>query len=666
MVISFDIWDTILKRRCHPEEIKLHTCKYIVLKYKNILKKNYESIYDILEKRNEIEKQICDDNKNKGYNNECRIIDIFKALQKEIFEKEIEDISEELLKEEIAQEKETIYLNPKILPIFEEYKNLDMYCITDFYMGADNLKELLDYVKVPIKIKKIYSSADYLLNKRMKGDLFKKFEEEIGIEPKDHIHVGDNQYSDIEIANRLGIKTIKIEKEPVEFLPQEGRKFNLNLKSLEKKEDLLFNEGLKLSPILYFFVYSIVEHAITNKIKRVYYFTREGETFIKIHKIIKENNPFGVTIPDCEILEVSRMATFSASLKEFSCDELMRLWSQYKVQSMKTLFKTLAIDINAYKEYFDKYEINIDEDIENIWLNTKFQNLCKNLEFTSKINGNLIEKRKELLRYFKEQKQIENDDEGLFVVDIGWRGTIQDNLAYIFDNKEITGYYLTLFDFHNKQPENTKKYSFISDKSIRDNEVESIITLLEWIYNPGTGSTIGYENGLAIRKAKNEETQIVDKYIKNLQAGMFEGAKFINEYMKYHPYLAYETKEYVYELIRKLKKKPSKTLLEAYFNMVFNDTFGTAKYVEKTNKLTFVQKLNIKKCRDLFREEQWKEAFVIYNNVRIFKCFGKNEIISKKNNRKEIIICKNIYYYMVTRKTKIIYALKICFPMLYK
>ena len=32
-IISFDIWDTIIKRKCHPEEIKLHTAKYIVLKY---------------------------------------------------------------------------------------------------------------------------------------------------------------------------------------------------------------------------------------------------------------------------------------------------------------------------------------------------------------------------------------------------------------------------------------------------------------------------------------------------------------------------------------------------------------------------------------------------------------------------------------------------------
>ena len=52
-----------------------------------------------------------------------------------------------------------------------------------------------------------------------------------------------------------------------------------------------------------------------------------------------------------------------------------------------------------------------------------------------------------------------------------------------------------------------------------------MITLIEWIYNPGTGSTIEYKDGVAIRKAKEKERNVVSKYIKPLQDGMFAGAK---------------------------------------------------------------------------------------------------------------------------------------------
>ena len=616
-IISFDIWDTIIKRKCHPEEIKLATARYIVLKYNNELKDEYKNIYEILKRRDEIEAEECKKNKEKGFDEECRILDVFKILEKEIFNKEM-NIEEELLREEIEQEKRVIFINPEILPIFEKYKDLKMYCISDFYMSAESLKELLDYLKIPVKIEKIYSSSDYLLNKRT-GNLYKKAEEELGIKPEDHIHVGDNQYSDVEMAKSLGIETIKTTKQEFDFVPEKGRKLGFDLSCVKKdessKENRLFNTGVDLAPLLYFYGYSIVEYAIKNKIPTVYYATREGETFIKIHELIKENNPFGVELPKCDIIEVSRMGTFSASLKEFSITELLRLWSQYREQSMKALFKTLAIDIKPYQKYMDKYDIDIEEKILCPWFDIRVQELCLDKEFTEQVNKEIKRKREEILEYFEKSKGIVNDAKPMFMVDIGWRGTIQDNLAYIFTNKKIGGYYLTLYDFYNIQPKNTYKLSFIDDKNIRDNEVASMITLLEWIYNPGTGSVTGYKDGKAIRKAKDEETKIVKEYIKPMQDGMLEGAKVINEYMKYHPYEAEETKQYVYELIRKTKTNPSKELIEAYYSMVFNDTFGTAEYVEKDDKLTFMQKLNIFKCRNMLRDETWKEAFIVYNNL---------------------------------------------------
>ena len=618
-IISFDIWDTIIKRKCHPEEIKLHTANYIMLKYNKNVKERYKDIYEILKLRDEIEAQICQESKKQGKDEECRIKDVFQRLQEEIFVEKTDDISEELVKEEIEQEKRCIFINPEILPIFEKYKDLKMYCISDFYMSAENLKELLDYLNIPVKIEKIFSSADYLLNKRT-GNLYKVAEEELGIKPEEHIHVGDNQYSDIEMANKLGIQTEKTTKTDFPFVPEKNRAFQIDLEKAKKeattKEEKLFNDGVELAPLLYFFGYSIVEYAIKNKINKVYYQTREGETFIKIHGLIKRNNPFGVKLPECEIMEVSRMATFSASLKEFSVKELLRLWSQYRVQSMKALFKTLAIDITPYKEFMGKYDINIEENIVEPWFDIRVQNLCSDKNFTNKIQVELDKKREELMRFFKEKKDIENDDKPLFVVDIGWRGTIHDNLCYIYPNKEIGGYYLTLYDYYNVQPKNSYKISYLDDKNIRNNEIASIITLLEWIYNPGTGSVIEYKQGEAIRKAKTEETKIVKEYIKPLQEGMLAGAEIINEYMKYHPYEANETKNYVYNIIRKIKTNPSKELIEAYYSMVFNDTFGTAEYVEKDDKLSKKDKYNIIKCRDILRKEPWKEAFIVYNDIQ--------------------------------------------------
>ena len=45
MIISFDIWDTIIKRKCHPEEVKLYTAKYLLLKYEEYLKDEYNCLF---------------------------------------------------------------------------------------------------------------------------------------------------------------------------------------------------------------------------------------------------------------------------------------------------------------------------------------------------------------------------------------------------------------------------------------------------------------------------------------------------------------------------------------------------------------------------------------------------------------------------------------------
>ena len=132
---------------------------------------------------------------------------------------------------------------------------------------------------------------------------------------------------------------------------------------------------------------------------------------------------------------------------------------------------------------------------------------------------------------------------------------------------------------------------------------------------------------------KNEPQQ--KETIMPLQEGMFAGAEMINEYMKYHPYQAKETNAYVYQVIKKTKTNPSKELIEAYYSMVFNDTFGTAEYVEKEAKLSTMEKMNVFKCRNKLRNETWKEAFIIHNDIQYMNTLtGAKSILRKITGRK--------------------------------
>lgn len=621
-IISFDIWDTLLKRKCNPEEIKLFTARYMLFKYGDKIKTEYKDIYTILNERDKIEADICKENEQNGHDAECRILDVFNRLQNKIFINDENSIKEELLEVEIKHEKNMIYVNPDALEIIDKYKDNKMYCISDFYMGKDSLKEILNSIpELKDKFEEIYSSADYLLNKKT-GNLYKKFEEDLGISSTDHIHVGDNVYSDIESAKRMGIETIQMRKYgDYEFSAIRNRAFNFELDSLkiekpEKNIDRLYNVGIDLAPLLYFFVNNLVEYGIKNNIDKIFYQTREGETFIKIHELIQENNIYEMNLPKSDILEVSRVATFGASLNELSISELLRLWSQYRTQSMKALFKTLNIDIKKYEKIIRKYDIDENENIIEPWFNPNVHKLFSDVEFSTSINKELAQKRSELIKFF-ESKKIYNDDKPMLVVDLGWRGTIQDNLAYIFPQKQITGYYYALYDYYNVQPDNTQKFAYIKSKELCNEYIAPMITLFEMLFNPESGSVIGYEGSTALRKVKESEYNTVKNITSHIQRGMMDGARKINEYLRYHPYTNEEFDGFVYDIIKNMKEKPSKELVEAYYSLVHNDTFGSGEYVDKRQKISKIDKLNVIKCRRLLLKEQWKEAFMIHNDTKL-------------------------------------------------
>lgn len=397
---------------------------------------------------------------------------------------------------------------------------------------------------------------------------------------------------------------------------------NFNLDGIKVEEDCrekrLYNIGVDLSPVLYFFVYKIICYGIENNMDNIFYQSREGETFIKVHKIIEDNNIFGRKIPNGDVIEVSRIATFAPSLKDFSISELMRLWSQYSVQSLDDLFKTLDIDIKDYKKSIEKFGIDSSKKIEKIWLDDRIKKMFEDITLKEKIDIEIKKKRAELLKYF-ETKGIYQDSNKIFVVDLGWRGTIQDNLAYIFEKKHIYGFYFALFDYYNKQPQNTTKQAFISDKKVVDEYIKPLVVLFEMLFNPESGSVVRYKDGKAIRKIKQTEYNTVIDWTSHIQRGMIEGVKVINGYMKKYRPTDAEIDDYIFNIVKKTKEKPPKELVNAYYSLVHNDTFGNGDYLDKGIHLSNWDKLNIIKTRNLLRKEDWKEAFFEYNHTYLLK-----------------------------------------------
>ena len=638
-VITFDIWDTIIKRTCHPEEIKVHTLRYYYYKEYNKIKEEYRNELTLYRLRDSIEVEEYEKAREKGVDGECNFREVLATLIERTHlgtEKEKETLKQELPEYEINREIEKTYINPLITDIFNKYDKNTKYCISDFYMPKEDLIKILNAHGLDKKFKEIYVSADIMKTKRDEGHLFEYFSEKENIKYENMIHVGDNQHSDIDMAKRYGIETIKIPNPKkynfdinnlgnidlkLENIKKDAKTENLaklTRENLKEYKNSLYNQGIEFSAIAYYYIYDIIVDAVCKGYDKIYYQTREGETFIKFHEIIEKNNPFPFKVPKAELIEVSRVATFAASLDEFNVQNLLRIWSQYRAQSMKALFKSLDIDIEKYDEYFKKYDIDKEMTIYEPWFNFKVTTLLQDKEFKKEIEEELKEKRERLLEYLK-GKGIENKEGNkIYLVDIGWRGTIQDNLAFVLDKVHIEGGYIALFDYYNPQRENVAKRALIRDSKVTWEYVALTLTIYEMMFSSDTKSVAGYENGKAIRKGKKEEVDFVKNIILPIREGMIDGAKYIAKFMKERDIMEDMYLGYLYNLAREIKENPSKILVEAYYSLVYNETFGTGEYLNGRQKVTGLKRFNIIYVRNLMRNEPWKESLIVGNDLGFY------------------------------------------------
>jgi hypothetical protein len=191
------------------------------------------------------------------------------------------------------------------------------------------------------------------------------------------------------------------------------------------------------------------------------------------------------------------------------------------------------------------------------------------------------------MRYLA-QRGIRPQQRDLFIVDIGWRGTIQDNLAYLLPNTHITGCYLGLLNLLNEQPPNVEKLCYGPDES-RDppHVAESIrfVSPLEMLANTGAGSVHGYadQDGrvVAIRDAAAHENHVHTCYTQHFQQGVLAAVGMISDWVRTYAISAAEMRPLCLRLLARFARDPPRILARAFFDLSHNETFGVGRYVQR-------------------------------------------------------------------------------------
>lgn len=331
-----------------------------------------------------------------------------------------------------------------------------------------------------------------------------------------------------------------------------------------KKWGLLFHE----------FSYWLINNAQQLKLKKLYFFTREGAFFIELVKALQEK--FNFYQCECHLLAVSRLASFLPSVDIQSKKPFQRLFAIYPNQSPRSFFISLDIqDPRLQKIYEQDYGGHYDVLIFDIAQHVTFNQFLENASVKSIIENAIIAKKALLTNYLKQNSFLEDQSEPIGIVDIGWRGSIQDNLTLIFPEKKIVGFYLGLHRFKTNLASNHYKKAFLFNGNEENSNVFTclmrFVLPLEFLCTPAQGSVKHYsiENNTVIPQLQYNKTEkiFIEGIMKIFQQSVLTG---LSSYQFSNQYRLKECKK----IAKQIVWNPKEFQLFFYQHNQFNETFG--------------------------------------------------------------------------------------------
>lgn len=637
-ILSLDLWDTIIRRRCHPDEIKAMTAEYIYMRYGNYIPDKTLRSLPLLNLRVQREKMLGARNRELGYDDEYELHDVINEWLKQAFNDAnviTKEMIEDIYQYELNQELKHTSLDSGIINVIKSISYDKLIIISDFYADSIFINQILKKVEFPFPITKSYISCEVRYNKRS-SHLFEYVEKDMKVKPQEHLHVGDNAYSDVEVPMKMGISTLH-------YLPKEE---HIKRKKHEQAFDRVSNSAIlsytdfplnkwDLSIFFMGFISWIGEYCLRNQIRKLYFFTREGEYYKQLYDIWREHSRYGYKLPEPYILEVSRIATFLPSLREVSIKEMMRIWNQYSCQSMAAFFKSVRLDAAIGKSFTDKYNIEFEKELRYPWQLKEIQLLFDDEDFKRWFQGEIDTNKSLILDYCRNKGLELSNRERIGIVDIGWRGTIQDNLCYLFPNAFIEGFYIGTVKFLNEQPKNSGKHGYINFCP-KSELLFHTLTPFEMICNSPNGSTVYYyreeDTVKALRKKEKEEEAVYFTYTKAYQEGIKRNLAQLVLWNQKHFIMPEQYHVSAFKTLYHFCCYPDYKCATAYFLLVHNEEFGVGQYVDKRTRLhlgLMILALLSKKKRIEFKEfligTSWPQGYLakyrLFPLLKIYNMF---------------------------------------------
>lgn len=591
-VYCFDYYDTLAKRKVEPEYVKKIWCKEL---------KDFfpiaQSVEELYSARNGLEAAICAENEKNGYDLEFRYDDMASRLYS-LLGLERDVTSEHFCRQAMEIELE---IESRVQTLCEdtvsEIKRLKesgkkVICISDFYMPRQFLTDLLDYHGIGKYIDEVFVSSDRLVTKRS-GRLYDFVMNQLGTAAGEMCMVGDNHGSDYEIPLQKGMGACYLDRKPYQDNYKAFRLEHDTPSYLKEHLEKLYRESDRsryedLAYALYCFIDKLYGRLRRGQIRDVFFLSREGEFLKKIFDRYQEpRTQKGVVPVRSHYLMVSRKATFIASLKPLEQEEFEMIFRQYVNISLFDFLSSLGFDEKTQEEIGRQLNTDIHEKQTDLPRTELYGTLRKNPLFVQKYEELRTEQRQNFEEYLK-SFGVDFEKDGMCLVDVGWKGTIQDNILMFFGEKvKILGLYLGLVAPGKVHPNNLKEGLLFTNIPFPQknfyiyDENKSVFEVMLGASHGSADHYVKTERGISVATSeKKEEKELFENVISPMQKAIFDRIEKIDDVLVNHCFDKEELERFTAKVHATLVFLPQKAQIELFYKIYHYENFGVFEFTK--------------------------------------------------------------------------------------
>lgn len=509
---------------------------------------------------------------------------------------------ERVMQTEMEIERSVLKANPLILDFYNKCvtSGKTIIATSDMYLSSSFIKEVLSKSGYH-DIEKVYVSCECKKNKSS-GKIYQLIEKEMAVPAHRILHIGDSWKSDYAKPKTEGWHSAHIQK----IHAQSDSLTDTIIKRsvlFQNSDNYFYKLGYSvLGPILFGFCRWLNEEFESRGISTKLFLSRDGKIMLDAYSILYPDSV------NTNYFHISRKAINVATL-----------WMHPDFNNLRQYVEdtySFSIKIFLKRIGLDHVSIETDLDLDQEYISTDFWN-NKKIEqlYNEQIKKIAVSNSRRQYEYFRSYFQSMVKGQRIAIVDIGWRGSMQNRLEELIEKQtewkgiNVDGFYLGI------ESNQHNKHGYLyqsSEQSERKTIIDSGVGLFETLFLAHEGTTIGYREKdgkilpiLDAYEIKDQETIEKVELIHTGARDFIHAMKDIGVVLLDKP-----DTDCTFNFFKKLSLSPTEEDINQLENITFNDTVNESLISTKSLKWYMHHSGQFK--RD-YHKAPWKIGFLKRN-----------------------------------------------------